>query len=129
MGHPTFLTLNGGEEKTLYYGTLFAPYESDILDRGITAVEPCEGGLLLRGQEGGTLTLPADAAFSPGALTRFLRGYPLFLRGKNRGEENKPDQRRHNKKVQRPCHDKVADHNEGIHLRASPVKPNPLTAP
>ena len=64
MGHPTFLTLNGGEERTLFYGTLFASYESDVLDRGIAAVEPCGGGLLLRGQEGGAITLPADSAFS-----------------------------------------------------------------
>jgi len=49
---PVTVTIPAGEEKILRYGTLFAGYEQNILDEGITAVEGEKGGLVCQGKNG-----------------------------------------------------------------------------
>ncbi len=64
LGHPTYLTLRGKEKKTLYYGTLFASYDTDVLDRGVADVTSDGRDLLIRGKSGGTLAISCDTPFS-----------------------------------------------------------------
>jgi hypothetical protein len=64
LGHPTYLTLEAGEEKTLYYGTLFASYEGNGLNRGIVSAEPEKGTVRLKGLDGETVGFPCDTEFS-----------------------------------------------------------------
>jgi hypothetical protein len=48
LGSPTTVTIPAETEKTLYYGTLFAPYENGILDSGIVGIDAEESGLVCK---------------------------------------------------------------------------------
>jgi hypothetical protein len=62
LENPTIITIPAHKTKTLRYGTLFAPYENNILDDGITAVE-AEGNALVC-IKSGSWSFPADPSFS-----------------------------------------------------------------
>ncbi len=63
MGNPTFQNLEPGMTKTQYYATLFQPYEGDALDGGVKSVEGTDGGLILTGYNGKSVTMAADWEF------------------------------------------------------------------
>jgi hypothetical protein len=48
LGSPATVTIPAGVEKTLYYGTLFAPYERRILDSGIVGIDSEESHLVCK---------------------------------------------------------------------------------
>jgi hypothetical protein len=48
LGSPATVTIPANAEKTLYYGTLFAPYERRILDSGIVGIDSEEGHLVCK---------------------------------------------------------------------------------
>lgn len=48
LGSPTTVTIPAKTEKTLYYGTLFAPYEMGILDSGIVGIDTEENRLVCK---------------------------------------------------------------------------------
>jgi hypothetical protein len=62
LENPTTVTIPAHEERTLRCGSLFAPYENNILDDGITAVEAEDNALVCI--KSGTWNFPADPAFS-----------------------------------------------------------------
>ena len=61
LGSPTTVTIPAKGSKTLRYGSLFAPYENNILDEGITAVEAEADALSCI--KSGAWRFPADPAF------------------------------------------------------------------
>jgi hypothetical protein len=61
LGSPVTTTIPARGEKTLRYGALFAPYENNILDEGITAVEAEEDALVC--VKSGTWRYLADPSF------------------------------------------------------------------
>jgi hypothetical protein len=71
MGAPATFTIPAGQSRTLRYGSLFAPYEGDLLDGGIRSVE-ADGSRLLCGGTGDYYSFPADGSF--GALKRIQGG-------------------------------------------------------
>jgi hypothetical protein len=62
LGNPTTVTIPALGTKTLRYGSLFAPYENNILDDGITAVEAEDNALVC--VKSGSWSFPADPSFS-----------------------------------------------------------------
>jgi hypothetical protein len=48
LDSPTTVTIPAGGEKTLYYGSLFAPYEKRILDSGIVGIDAEEAHLVCK---------------------------------------------------------------------------------
>jgi hypothetical protein len=62
LENPTTVTIPAQGTKTLRYGSLFAPYENNILDDGITAVEAENNALVC--VKSGSWSFPADPAFS-----------------------------------------------------------------
>ena len=48
LGSPTTITIPAKSEKTLYYGTLFAPYENNILDSGVVGIDGEQGFLVCK---------------------------------------------------------------------------------
>jgi hypothetical protein len=48
LGSPATVTIPAETEKTLYYGTLFAPYEKRILDSGIVGIDTEENCLVCK---------------------------------------------------------------------------------
>lgn len=63
LGNPTVLHLEPGEEKSLYYGTLFQEYKEDLFDAGIKSVLASEGHLVLEGYSGQDQKIPCDYRF------------------------------------------------------------------
>lgn len=64
LGNPTYLTLAAGEEKSLYYGTLFQEYENNLLDDGVKDVRAEDNALVIENYSGKTLSIPCDINFS-----------------------------------------------------------------
>jgi hypothetical protein len=62
LENPTTVTIPAYGSKTLRYGSLFAPYENNILDDGITAVEVDSNALVCI--KSGSWNFPADPTFS-----------------------------------------------------------------
>jgi len=60
---PTTVNIPAGAEKILRYGTLFAPYEQDALDRGIYSLAGEERALVCQGKSG-YWRFAADPGFS-----------------------------------------------------------------
>ncbi|MDR2158638.1 MAG: hypothetical protein LBP23_01070 [Treponema sp.] len=67
MGAPSTFTIPAGQSRTLRYGSLFAPYEGNLLDGGIRSVKADDGRILCGGTDG-CCRFPADGAF--GVLKR-----------------------------------------------------------
>ena len=63
LGSPTTVTIPPGEEKTLRYGTLFAPYGQGTLDGGIDSLLRESNALVCQGK-GGRWNFAADTSFS-----------------------------------------------------------------
>jgi hypothetical protein len=61
LGSPTTAAIPPKSSKTLRYGSLFAPYENNILDEGIKAVEAEADALCCI--KSGTWRFEADPAF------------------------------------------------------------------
>ncbi|MDR3337652.1 MAG: hypothetical protein LBT16_10655 [Treponema sp.] len=67
LGAPTTVTIPAKGEKTLWYGTLFAPYSGCALDGGIKSITPgkdrilAEGAVSAKGKN--TVSFKADASF------------------------------------------------------------------
>ncbi|MDR0553983.1 MAG: hypothetical protein LBG76_04195 [Treponema sp.] len=64
LGNPTTVTIQGQEEKTLRYATLFARYEEGVLDEGVHTLETSESGIIAEGAKGAFCRFKADGAFS-----------------------------------------------------------------
>ncbi|MDR1095744.1 MAG: hypothetical protein LBL31_05095 [Spirochaetaceae bacterium] len=62
LENPATVTVPPHEARTLRYGSLFAPYENNILDDGITAVEAEDNALVC--VKSGSWNFPADPTFS-----------------------------------------------------------------
>ncbi|MDR1230205.1 MAG: hypothetical protein LBK61_02265 [Spirochaetaceae bacterium] len=62
LDNPATVTIPPHEARTLRYGSLFAPYENNILDDGITAIEAEANALVCI--KSGTWNFPADPSFS-----------------------------------------------------------------
>jgi hypothetical protein len=62
LENPTTVTIPARGTKTLRYGSLFAPYENNILDDGITAVEAEDNALVCI--KSGSWSYPADPSFA-----------------------------------------------------------------
>jgi hypothetical protein len=62
LGNPTTERIPAGGQKTLRYGSLFAPYENNVLDEGITAIEVEENALVCTKAE--TWKFNADPIFT-----------------------------------------------------------------
>jgi hypothetical protein len=62
LENPVTVTIPPHEGRTLRYGSLFAPYENNILDDGITAVEAEDNTLVCI--KSGSWNFPADPSFS-----------------------------------------------------------------
>ena len=60
---PTTATIPGGSQKTIRYGTLFAPYEGQALDEGTLSLQ-AEDGALIGSGKGGTWRFAADPGFA-----------------------------------------------------------------
>lgn len=52
LGHPTYKMLEPGESVVLNYGTMFLPYDGNILDKGVYSVEGEEDKLVIEGEGG-----------------------------------------------------------------------------
>jgi hypothetical protein len=61
LENPTTITIPAHETKTLRHGSLFAPYENNILDDGVTAVEAEDNVLVCI--KSGSWSYPADPSF------------------------------------------------------------------
>jgi hypothetical protein len=62
LENPTTVTIPAHGTKTLRYGSLFAPYENNILDDGITTVEQENDALVC--VKSGSWSFPADPSFT-----------------------------------------------------------------
>jgi hypothetical protein len=62
LENPTTVTIPAQGTKTLRYGSLFAPYENNILDDGITTVEAEADALVC--VKSGSWSFPADPSFA-----------------------------------------------------------------
>lgn len=62
LENPTTTTIPAHGTKTLRYASLFAPYENNILDDGITAVEAEDNALVC--VKSGSWSFPADPSFA-----------------------------------------------------------------
>ncbi len=63
LGNPTVLHMEQGEEKSLYYGTLFQSYDDDILDEGVKTIETQGDNLIIKGYSGESMTIVCDCTF------------------------------------------------------------------
>ena len=63
LGAPTTATIPAGSQKTIRYGTLFAPYEGSVLDEGTLSLD-AEDGALVGSGKGGTCRFAADPGFA-----------------------------------------------------------------
>jgi hypothetical protein len=50
LGAPTTTVIQAGEEKTLRYGVLIAPYEGSVLDDGVLSLETEANALVSKGK-------------------------------------------------------------------------------
>jgi hypothetical protein len=66
MGNPTTVTIPAGSTKNLRYGTLFAPYQTNVLDNGVYCVNRDGQNALIvsRNETGGYHVFTADAEFT-----------------------------------------------------------------
>jgi hypothetical protein len=64
LGSPTTVTIPAGEEKTLRYGTLFAPYSGEVLDNGVKTIETEAAALIAAGKNGQSHRFNADPEFT-----------------------------------------------------------------
>jgi hypothetical protein len=64
LGSPATVTIPAKGEKTLRYGTLFAPYGGETLDYGVQTVEPGEAALIAAGKNGQAHRFTADPEFT-----------------------------------------------------------------
>ncbi|MDC7235887.1 MAG: hypothetical protein PQJ58_21875 [Spirochaetales bacterium] len=63
LGKPTYLMLSPGEQRTLHYGTLFQAYPDNILDKGVSSIEPVKGGFIVKGSDGRYVAIKAEWNF------------------------------------------------------------------
>jgi hypothetical protein len=70
LGNPTTVTIPAAGQKTLRYGTLFAPYAGTALDEGLSGLEAEEKRLICKGKE--SAAFAADPSFS---VLRTLEGH------------------------------------------------------
>ncbi len=64
LGSPTTIEIRAGEEKRLYYGTLFTQIDQGNLHRGIETVEQANNGLEIITRAGPTHLISADHSFT-----------------------------------------------------------------
>ncbi|MDR2402673.1 MAG: hypothetical protein LBD78_01440 [Spirochaetaceae bacterium] len=64
LGAPTTVSIPAGGEKTIRYGSLFAPYEGSVPDEGIRSIIPEERRLVITGISGESRAFSADSAFT-----------------------------------------------------------------
>ena len=63
LDSPTTVTIPGGTERVLRYGTLFAPYGQKALDSGVDSLSGESNALVCQGK-GGRWSFPADPGFA-----------------------------------------------------------------
>jgi hypothetical protein len=63
LGAPTTVIIPAGGQKTLRYGTLFTPYDSQVLDTGIQAVSAEDARIIAAGRSGTSCSFTADPGF------------------------------------------------------------------
>jgi hypothetical protein len=64
LDSPATVSIPAGEEKTLRYGTLFAPYSGETLDNGVKTIETEASALIAAGRDGRSHRFKADPAFT-----------------------------------------------------------------
>jgi hypothetical protein len=64
LGAPATVSIPAGGEKTLRYGTLFAPYSGEALDKGIKSIEAEAAALITAGETGQSHRFNADPEFT-----------------------------------------------------------------
>jgi hypothetical protein len=64
LGAPTTVGIPAMGEKTLRYGTLFAPYSGEALDKGIKSIEAEAAALITAGENGQSYRFNADPGFA-----------------------------------------------------------------
>jgi hypothetical protein len=64
LGSPATVTIPAKGEKILRYGTLFAPYSGEALDKGVKTLEPGTDALIAVGKDGLSCRFTADPEFT-----------------------------------------------------------------
>jgi hypothetical protein len=64
LGAPTTVLIPAGGEKTLRYGSLFAPYDGSVLDNGVESAAAEENRIIASGGSGKRQSFAADPGFA-----------------------------------------------------------------